>query len=245
MSRSDAQKAAHRGQPGNEGEQNAQLGLRARGKLEKLRRIKKAAREIFREKGFEAATTREIAARADVAYGTLFIYARDKRDLLMMLVNDDLDALTEPAFGAASREGPLIDQVLTFFRPRFEYWAQRPEFSRYAVWEMFEFVTHGGDTGAQAARFRARRSQLVSRLAELVKRKQAAGRIEKAEDAETIAWLFMAIYLSENRKWLEAQKPDIRVVKDRLRRLLKLAIKGIALNSSECGGTASRRRIVS
>lgn len=217
------------------------LGRRARGKLEKLRRIKQAARRIFREKGFEAATTREIAARADVAYGTLFIYARDKRDLLMMLVNDDLDALTEPAFAAASRKGPLIEQLIAFFRPRFEYWAERREFSRYAVWEMFEFVTHGGDTGEEAARFRARRSQLVSKLAGLVRQKQAVGRIEQSEDAETIAWLFMAIYLSENRKWLEAHKPNVRVVTARLRRLLELAIKGIAVDASEWRSTAPGR----
>lgn len=240
MSRGDSRKPA-RAEGANARGAMPQLGLRARGKLEKLRRIKEAARDVFREKGFEAATTREIAARAEVAYGTLFIYARDKRDLLMMLVNDDLDALTEPAFDAASRKGPLIEQLLEFFRPRFEYWGERPEFSRYAVWEMFEFVTHGGDTGAQAERFRARRSQLVAKLAELVRQKQAAGRIERTEDAETIAWLFMAIYLSENRKWLEAQKPDIRVVKDRLRRLLKLSIKGIALDASEWGGMVERR----
>jgi AcrR family transcriptional regulator len=218
------------------------LGLRERGKREKLRRIKRAAREVFRRKGYEAATTREIADRAQVAYGTLFIYARDKRDLLMMLVNDDLDALTEPAFEAALRNGPLIKQLVAFFHPRFAYWAQRPEFSRYAVWEMFEFVTHGGDTGAQAERFRGRRSQLVAKLAELVRRKQASRRIERSETPEMIAWLFMAIYLSENRKWLEAQKPDVRVVKDRLRRLLRLAIKGIALDPAEWGGAARRKR---
>jgi AcrR family transcriptional regulator len=216
----------------------APLGRRARGKLEKRLRIKQAARRIFREKGFEAATTREIAARADVAYGTLFQYARDKRDLLMMLVNDDLDALTEPAFAAALGKGPLVEQLCAFFRPRFEYWARQPEFSRYAVWEMFEFVTHAGDTGEQAARFRARRSALVAKLADLVQRKQRAKRLDAREDAATIAWLFMAIYLAENRKWLEAHKPDIRVVSARLRRLLRLAIKAIALDPGEWGGKA-------
>ena len=216
------------------------LGLRERGKREKLRRIKQAAREVFRRKGYEAATTREIADRAEVAYGTLFIYARDKRDLLMMLVNDDLDALTAPAFAAAARKGPLLEQLCAFFRPRFEYWARQPEFSRYAVWEVFEFVTHAGDTGEQAARFRSRRSELVARLRELVRRKQQARRLDPREDAETVAWLFMAIYLAENRKWLEAHKPDIRVVIDRLRRLLRLAIKAIALDPAEWGGKGRR-----
>lgn len=218
------------------------LGLRERGKLEKLRRIKQAAREVFRKKGFRAATTREIAARAEVAYGTLFVYARDKRDLLMMIVNDDLDALTQPAFEKASVKGPLIDQVIEYFRPRFEYWAREPEFSRYAVREMFEYLTHGEDPGVETARFRARRSQLVAKLGELIRRKQQAGRITREEDPEMIAWLFLAIYLSENRQWLESRKPDMRMVISRLRHLLRLAIKGIGAHPVEWGNSVKPSR---
>jgi AcrR family transcriptional regulator len=218
------------------------VGRRERGKREKLLRIKQAARDVFRRKGFEAATTREIAARADVAYGTLFVYARDKRDLLMMIVNDDLDALTEPALKGALAETTLIDQVLAFFRPRFEYWAREPQFSRYAVREMFEFLTHGEDPGIETARFRARRSQLVARLSELVRRKQEAGRIARDEDPEMVAWLFLAIYLSENRQWVEARKPEIRTVIGRLRQLLRLAIRGIGAVPREWSGEAEPAR---
>ena len=80
------------------------LGRRERGKLEKRRRIREATREVFRRKGYEAATTREIAARADVAIGTLFAYASDKRELLMMVINDDREALpTSSSRSTASR----------------------------------------------------------------------------------------------------------------------------------------------
>ena len=65
-------------------------GLRERQKTERRRRIEAAARAVFREKGYEAATTREIAARAEVSIGTLFAYAADKRDLLAMVYRDEL-----------------------------------------------------------------------------------------------------------------------------------------------------------
>jgi AcrR family transcriptional regulator len=55
-------------------------GLRARGK--RRRRLREAAHKVFLERGYEGATTREIAARAEIAMGTLFIYATEKRDLL-------------------------------------------------------------------------------------------------------------------------------------------------------------------
>jgi AcrR family transcriptional regulator len=212
------------------------VGLRERGKQEKLRRIKESAREIFRSKGYELATTREIAARAEVAYGTLFAYARNKHDLLLMLVNDDLDAVTGSAFKSASQPAPLIDQLVEFFRPRIEYWASEPEFSRYAVREMFEFVTHGEDSTDETARFRARRPQLVKKLTELITHKQEQGRIDPDESPEMIAWLFMAIYLSENRQWLEAHRQNPEAVIARLRHLLGLAIRGVTAHEIEWRG---------
>ena len=57
-------------------------GLRARNKLDKLRRIKEAAQSLFIAKGFDDTTMREIAVRAGVGLGTIFLYAKDKRDLL-------------------------------------------------------------------------------------------------------------------------------------------------------------------
>jgi len=59
----------------------ATIGVRERNKAERRRRIKEAALAAFTEKGYDRATTREIAKLAGVAQGTLFLYARDKRDL--------------------------------------------------------------------------------------------------------------------------------------------------------------------
>ena len=87
----------------------AKLGLRERGKLEKRRRIRQAARDVFLEKGYDDATTREIAERADVAIGTLFVYAKDKRDLLMMIINDDLDQLNQSLVETRARMQEAIE----------------------------------------------------------------------------------------------------------------------------------------
>ncbi len=48
--------------------------------------ILRAAREKFKEKGFHAATTSEIARRAGVAEGTIFNYFKTKKDLLFALL---------------------------------------------------------------------------------------------------------------------------------------------------------------
>ena len=47
-------------------------GRRETNKREKLARIRQAAKDVFSAKDEKAATVREIAAAADVAFGTLF-----------------------------------------------------------------------------------------------------------------------------------------------------------------------------
>ncbi|MBN1992505.1 MAG: TetR/AcrR family transcriptional regulator [Anaerolineae bacterium] len=50
--------------------------------------ILQAAAEVFREKGYGRATTKEIADAADVSEGTLYNYFNNKRELLIGLVQD-------------------------------------------------------------------------------------------------------------------------------------------------------------
>jgi AcrR family transcriptional regulator len=77
--------------------------LRERLRQERRREILTAAGRIFAQKGFEKATTREIAALAGVAEGTIYNYFQGKRDLLISLlgslVTDSLqEALTAELF---------------------------------------------------------------------------------------------------------------------------------------------------
>ena len=88
------------------------VNLRERGKRERLRRIKEAAFEVFRLQGYGKANTREIARRADVSVGTLFVYAKDKQDLLYLVMNEDLDSILEEAIAAVPSGGPAMTRVM-------------------------------------------------------------------------------------------------------------------------------------
>lgn len=59
--------------------------------------ILRAAGEVFGEHGFDSARMADIARRADVAEGTLYLYHRNKRDLLEAVVADFWANLTEGA----------------------------------------------------------------------------------------------------------------------------------------------------
>ncbi|WP_194722694.1 TetR/AcrR family transcriptional regulator [Noviherbaspirillum malthae] len=205
----------------------SQLGLRERSKLDKRRRIKAAARAVFISKGYDAATTREIAAQADVGIGTLFNYAKEKRELLMMIINDDLDEINASSAATVDLDSPLIDQLTAFFTARYAYWASEPALARPAVQETFDFLGIKGEQGPETARFYARRPKIEKLLADIIGRQQAAGNIADDVESSLIASLFMTIYLTEVRRWLNQADPRVDAGIARLRELLALAIRGI------------------
>lgn len=91
------------------------IGRRERNKLEKRNRIVAAARRLFAEQGFAETTTLQIAEAADIGTGTLFLYARSKEDLLVMVFHEEMLATAQQAFSDLPHRMPLVDQVMQVF----------------------------------------------------------------------------------------------------------------------------------
>jgi AcrR family transcriptional regulator len=68
------------------------MRVTAEAKIATKRRILEVARECFSRAGFEAATTRDVAAAAGIAAGTLFNYFPAKESIAMALVAEALGA---------------------------------------------------------------------------------------------------------------------------------------------------------
>ncbi|RXZ48643.1 TetR family transcriptional regulator [Agromyces fucosus] len=95
----------------------APVGRRERNKQVKLERITAAARELFAEHGVDDVTTQQIAEKADIGAGTLFLYAKTKGELLLLVQNSAYaDALEEGRAGAASLPD-VLDAVTAIVRP--------------------------------------------------------------------------------------------------------------------------------
>lgn len=206
------------------GESAAPISLREYNRTEKRARIREAAREVFCRRGYLHATTREIAARARVANGTLFRYASDKRELLLMVINDDLDAMQigKTSAPAERLKGTVRERIIRFYRPRYEYFARYPLISRPFVTESFYFMAaNEADVGPEARRNRARRKELIAALAALIDPRDG-----KRASARLAAELVHAIYLSACREWLESTTPDPREGLKRFDALLRLAAAG-------------------
>jgi AcrR family transcriptional regulator len=212
------------------------VGLRERQKADRLRRIEAAAKAVFREKGYDAATTREIAARAEVSIGTLFAYARDKRDLLTMVYRDDLYDLTAATFASVPEQAPVLDQLVHMFEPRYAYWNADTGLARYALRETFAAIypIGGESTGGADS---APEQFLLVKVTDLIVSAQRAGRISKDDDPELIARVVLDIYLSENRSWLAHPEPLQSEGVARLRAALELALRAVLVHRGQAAAT--------
>lgn len=96
------------------------LGRRERNKQQKLERITAAAAELFAAHGIDDVTTQQIAEKADVGTGTLFLYAKTKGELLLLVQNAHYAVALETGRTAAAREADTIDATMALLRPIIE-----------------------------------------------------------------------------------------------------------------------------
>jgi len=212
------------------------LGLREQNKLEKSQRIRAAARELFCKHGYESATLRQIARRAHVGLGTLFNYAQDKRDLVFLIFNGELDAVTDQALGAARSDRPLLDQLMAVYKPHYEYFSRSPDLSRILLKELTFY-----SEGKQAATFQEIRERLISGIERLIRTAQQERRIRSKEEARIVARHIFFVCSGAIRWWIASLRPDPKEGLTELRRLLELQINGLDPDSGTRRKSGKRR----
>jgi AcrR family transcriptional regulator len=94
-------------------------GRRVRNKNEKLSRITTAARQLLGSKGVANVTTAEVAKAADVAAGTLFLYAKNKGELLLLAQNADYLAALEQGIAASEKSSDVFKALHELWSPVF------------------------------------------------------------------------------------------------------------------------------
>jgi AcrR family transcriptional regulator len=197
-------------------------GLRERRKLETRERIRASAAELFARKGYGAATLRDIARRAHVGLGTLFNYAQDKRDLVFLIFNEELNAVTDVALAAPRAGQPLVEQLLAVFRVHYRWLGSKPALARILLQELTFY-----SSGKQAATFHGIRARLMGAIEQLVLASQAEGKVRADEHPEAIARCVFFLYSASLRWWIAAPHPDPEKGIAELRRLLRLQVEGL------------------
>lgn len=92
-------------------------GRRERNKQQKLERITAAADELFGRYGVDEVTTQQIADAADIGTGTLFLYARSKGELLLLVQNTHYAEAIDSGLRAAGTASSSLDAVMALIEP--------------------------------------------------------------------------------------------------------------------------------
>jgi AcrR family transcriptional regulator len=197
-------------------------GLRERNKRLKWGRIQRAARELFERDGFEATTARAIAARAGVGTGTLFLYARDKRELLFRVFQDEARRLfAEAAARAAERpEASLVDALMDLFARFLDFYAARPALASALLRELF-FRPY------EPERLGALTREYADQVLERVERARVRGELRRDVATEAAAQAFFAHYAFWTQAWLGSRQVSRARAERGLRAALQLQVDGL------------------
>lgn len=174
----------------------AQVGKREANRSEKLARISEAARTLFRRKGFDATTTQEVAERAGIGAGTLFLYAETKEDLLLLaFLGEILDVMEHVSASMPANNG-LVDQALHLLEGMFAYHAEDMDLTRHLMREL-SFVRN--------PQRRAEVGQVAdtahNKLQAMVEQAQRSGEVDPAADPRAVAMDLFALFVAPISGW--------------------------------------------
>lgn len=193
---------------------------RDRRKEEKRTRLRDAAWELFCSQGYEATTTKQIAARAGVASGTLFLYARDKADLLFLVFHDRLAAAVDEGMRTLP-QAPLLDQLVHLFGGFIRVYEQAPHVARWFVKEL------PGADGPNAQIANRLTFALLHHVAGLIQQAQARGEIAPDVAPELLAQNLFALYFFTLLAWLGGMI-TLQMTLPHMRSSFALQLRGLA-----------------
>ncbi len=108
-----------------------------RGNSEKRRRILDGALRAFAKKGFYNTKVAEIASEAGVADGTIYLYFKNKDDLLISLFEDRMEWIIDRLQTELDEvEGSAIDKLATFIRLHFHLVLENRELAEFITVEL-------------------------------------------------------------------------------------------------------------
>lgn len=200
-------------------------------KADTRQRVRDAALTLFRQKGFAATSTKEIAARAGVASGTVFLHAPDKDDLLCLVMHDLLKERMEAAFAALAADAPLGDQLLAVFGRLFALYDENEKLAA-----PFIGLSLTGGAGPNAQAVAQLTFEYLGRLAALVASAQARGEIEGDVPILLLAQNLMSAYLFSLVTWISGYAPLQSLLETQLKPSIELQLRGLRPQGG--GGTA-------
>lgn len=170
-----------------------QGGRRATGKQQTRQRLLSAARRLIVDRGYEAATIRDIAAAAEFSTGAVFASFSDKADLFNAVIVADSEALAD-RMADVDADGPTAEVLLEILSLRYADLPDEVALARAAMG--FSWLRDSGHE-ARHARVRLR---ILLLLTEVLRRGVLRGEVTEGLDLALASEVLLDCCLSNLRK---------------------------------------------
>ncbi|MBF6601197.1 MAG: TetR/AcrR family transcriptional regulator [Dehalococcoidia bacterium] len=200
--------AVERGKHGKEGRQRA---------------LMEAARAVFAEHGYDAATTREVAERANCSEGLIHRYFQGKRGLLLAILAHDSEDFASRMLAEMPETDSLEHDVRQMLLWALDAMWEKRDFMRVSVSRSAVDPEIGHVIGHH---LNSKRVELIARK---LRQHQDAGRLRPDVDCESVAYAITGINLAAGffcQAVFSLDRADVRRMTEETARVIA---RGIAI----------------
>jgi len=196
-------------------------------RIEKRDRITEAAISVFAEKGYRSARVADVARKAGVADGTIYLYFRNKEDLLLSIFEEKMGQLLEELAEALSDISCPLDRVRVYAQQHFKQIQNRPELAQVFQVEL-----------RQSHRFlrEYRPEKLWEYLdvfAAVIEDGQRAGLIREDVDPFVAKWAFFGALDELSIQWVLARKRDRLDLDGAAIQVVEMFLRGVSTTGTK------------
>jgi TetR/AcrR family fatty acid metabolism transcriptional regulator len=169
---------------------------------EKRANIVDAAVEVFAEKGYRSARVSDIARRAGVADGTIYLYFRNKEDLLLTIFEEKMEELLTSLEAALDGLDAPLDRARAFARFHFHALRTKPALAQVLQVEVRQSTRF-------VREYRPERLwEYLNVFQTIVKDGQEVGVFRSDLDAFLVKWAFFGALDELSIQWVVARRRD-------------------------------------
>ena len=191
--------------------------------------ILKAARKLFFDRGFKNVTVDNIAAKAEVSKGSVYLYFKSKEEIYtQILINDSINSFQDLEKKFSAKDAPAEELLLAFADNYIDYFLNENELFRI----LMTFMLHADDmilTDEQNAQLLQATNDNIKFVSEILQKGVDAGEfspITNIKQAQNAIWGLLNGIIS---LFLFMGKPERRAerIHSTAKDSLKILIKGL------------------
>ncbi|HEY2658523.1 MAG TPA: helix-turn-helix domain-containing protein [Caulobacteraceae bacterium] len=170
------------------------LTRRAMAKQRTREKLLDAARRLFAERGYEAATVRDIAAAADLSTGAVFASFSDKADLFTEVIISDYQTLSDRMAEIDVSGSSVRDGLMKIFRAAYQCHLEQLGLIRAAISFSWQRDAHAEKRSRQGMKL------LLSLLANVLGQGVKSGELSEQLDLRLTTEILWDCYMANYRR---------------------------------------------